>query len=54
MTRKKKTHNRFFKDLETLMDAVAGFFNTLSVPNDILKNLCTFKWMRAHREEIPN
>ena len=53
-TRKKKTHNRFFKDLETLKNTVDGFFNTLSVPNDVLKNLCTFKWMKAHEERIPN
>ena len=42
ITRKKKTHNRFFRCLEVLKDAVDGFFDELSGPNDLLRTLCTF------------
>ena len=47
ITRKKKTHNRFFRSLEVLKDAVDGFFDELSGPNDLLRTLCTFHWMRG-------
>ena len=54
ITRKKKTHNRFFKDLETLKGVVGGFFESLSVPNDTLKTLCTFKWMKRDETVTPS
>lgn len=47
ITRRMKTHNRFFRSLEVLKDAVDGFFDELSGPNDLLRTLCTFHWMRG-------
>lgn len=47
ITRKKKTHNRFFRCLEVLKETVDGFFDGLSKPNEMLRSLCTFHWMRG-------
>ena len=47
ITRRKKTHKRFFRCLEVLKDAVDGFFEELSGTNDLLRTLCTFHWMRG-------
>ncbi len=47
ITRKKKTHNRFFRCLEVLKATVDGFFEALSGPNDMLRAPCTFHWMRG-------
>ncbi len=45
IARKKKTHNRFFGCLESLRNAVEGFFDDLSKPNEMLRCLCTFSWI---------
>lgn len=45
ITRKKRTHNKFFGNLETLRNTIESFFNELSGPNEMLRNLCTFSWI---------
>lgn len=47
ITRKERTHNRFFPNLEALTEAVNSFFDSLSVPNDKLRNLCSFSWLMS-------
>ena len=47
ITRRERTHNRFFPDLKTLTDTVDSFLNGLSTPNQKLKNLCGFEWMTS-------
>ena len=44
ITRKERTHNRFFPDLGTLTEAVDSFFHSLSMPNEKLRSLCEFEW----------
>ena len=44
ITRKERTHNRFFPDSDTLTEAVDSFFDSLSMPNEKLRNLCGFEW----------
>lgn len=46
ITRKNRTHNRFFGTLEELQSAIDGFFTGLLKPNRMLRNLCTFNWMK--------
>ncbi|MCQ2071361.1 MAG: IS630 family transposase [archaeon] len=46
VTRKKKTHNRFFRNIDILKETLESFFGSLSKPNDLLKNLCSFRWIR--------
>lgn len=45
ITRRKRTHNKFLGNLETLRNTVEGFFDELSGPNGMLRNLCTFSWI---------
>lgn len=44
ITRREVTHNRYFKTLELLREKLTGFFTSLAVPNEKLRNLCTFKY----------
>jgi len=43
IVQRRKTHNRYFKSLSVLSDALDDFFETLRNPNEILKTLCAFK-----------
>lgn len=54
ITRKKRTHNRFFGCLESLRDAVEGFFDELSEPNEMLRRLCTFSWIDGTGKVAPS
>lgn len=47
ITRKEKTHNRYFSSLPVLTETLDGYFEELQKPNEQLKNLCTFKWFDA-------
>ena len=40
ITRKKRTHNRFFDTLGMLKKVLSDFFDSLSLPNELLKSLC--------------
>jgi len=42
ITRKEKTHNRYFSNLATLESTIDDYFDRFKVPNDKLKNLCNF------------
>ena len=45
ITRRERTHNRFFPYLESLIGAVDSFFDNLSAPNEKLRRLCSFSWL---------
>lgn len=47
ITRKEKTHNRYFSSLPVLTETLDGYFEELQKPNEQLKKLCTFKWFDA-------
>lgn len=40
ITRRKRTHNRYFGSLIDLIETLKGFFESLFLPNDLLRNLC--------------
>jgi transposase len=41
ITRHDKTHNKYFKSLNILIETLHTFFDSMSVPNLKLKSLCT-------------
>ena len=43
-TRKEVTHNTYFKSLEILKDSLENYFNTYSIENNKIKNLCNWNW----------
>lgn len=43
ITRREKTHNRFWKDLDTLSSTLDSWFKSFDTPNAKLKSLCSFK-----------
>lgn len=47
ITRKEKTHNRYFSSLPVLTETLDGYFEGFINPNEQLKTLCTFKWFAA-------
>lgn len=44
MTRREKTHNRYWPNLETLIDVLDNWFGLFSKPNKKLSSLCSFAW----------
>lgn len=42
ITRKEKTHNRYWSSVSTLSEVLDGWFGLFSRPNKKLKTLCTF------------
>lgn len=45
VTRKERTHNRYFQSLESLTSILDEFFGGLRGPNAKLKSLCSFNWL---------
>lgn len=41
--RRKVTHNRYFKDMPELENALTSYFDGFGKPNGELASLCTFK-----------
>ena len=44
MTRREKTHNRYWPNLGTLIDVLDNWFSLFSKPNKKLSSLCSFAW----------
>lgn len=44
VTRREKTHNRYWSGLPALTDVLDDWFNSFSVPNQKLATLCSFAW----------
>lgn len=44
VTRREKTHNRYWPNLETLTGVLDDWFNLFSKPNKKLSSLCPFAW----------
>ncbi len=44
VTRREKTHNRYFSGLPTLTSILDKWFTGFSVPNEKLLKLCSFNW----------
>lgn len=42
-TRREKTHNRYFNGITKLVMALDDYFSGFSLPNEELRNLCSFK-----------
>ena len=40
ITRRKRTHNRYFESLNCLVETLVGFFESLFSPNELLSSLC--------------
>lgn len=43
ITRREKTHNRFWENFQALSSTLDDWFDSLSVPNEKIKTLCSFK-----------
>ena len=41
ITRKEKTHNRFFEKIDVLKNTLTSYFKRFKIPNDKLKTLCS-------------
>ena len=50
VTRREKTHNRFWETLEKLVGVLDNWFSTFKKPNDKLATLCSFP--RVKRKEL--
>ena len=44
VTRREKTHNRYWSGLPVLTDVLDEWFNSFSAPNEKLASLCSFAW----------
>ena len=44
VTRREKTHNRYWPDLGTLVGVLDNWFNIFCKPNKKLSSLCSFAW----------
>ncbi len=44
ITRREKTHNRYFSCLPSLVETLDDYFEEFQKPNEQLKKLCSFKW----------
>lgn len=44
VTRREKTHNRFWKNLEALVTVLDSWFTSFIHPNQKLASLCSFSW----------
>ena len=47
ITRREKTHNRYFSRLDKLIDTLDEYFETFRKPNEQFKKLCSFRWLSA-------
>ena len=47
ITRREKTHNRYFGSLPIITDVLDDYFNGFSLPNDQLRRLCSFNSFHA-------
>lgn len=44
ITRREKTHNRYWPELGALVDVLDAWFTSFTVPNKKLASLCSFAW----------
>lgn len=44
VTRREKTHNRYWKNLDVLTTTLDDWFSTFTQPNKKLASLCSFAW----------
>ena len=44
VTRREKTHNRYWPNLAALTDVLDNWFNRFCMPNEKLSSLCSFTW----------
>ena len=44
VTRREKTHNRYWKNLDVLTTTLDDWFSTFAQPNEKLASLCSFAW----------
>ena len=44
VTRREKTHNRYWKNLDVLSTTLDDWFSTFTQPNKKLASLCSFAW----------
>jgi len=44
ITRREKTHNRYWSGLPVLIDTLDGWFKSFEGPNEKLASLCSFSW----------
>ena len=44
VTRREKTHNRYWPNLGALTDVLDNWFNRFCMPNEKLSSLCSFTW----------
>ncbi len=44
VTRREKTHNRYWSGLPALVDVLDKWFDTFNEPNEKLATLCSFSW----------
>ena len=44
VTRREKTHNRYWPNLSALTDVLDNWFNRFRMPNEKLSSLCSFTW----------
>ena len=44
VTRREKTHNRFWQNLEALTTTLDDWFRSFALPNAKLASLCSFSW----------
>ena len=47
ITRREKTHNRYFESLDKITDVLDDYFDCFSTPNDQLRSLCNFDCFQA-------
>ncbi|MBR2257086.1 MAG: transposase, partial [Blautia sp.] len=47
ITRREKTHNRYFGSLPKIISVLDDYFNGFSMPNDQLRKLCGFNCFQA-------
>ena len=52
ITRREKTHNRFWETLEKLVGVLDNWFSTFKKPNDKLATLCSFAWSQTERINV--
>lgn len=44
ITRREKTHNRYWKNIDVLVTTLDAWFNSFAQPNKKLASLCSFSW----------
>ena len=47
ITRREKTHNRYFSGLDKLIDTLDEYFESFRKPNEQFRKLCSFRWLSA-------